>query len=197
MPTEDIDLPENEGGPRTPVLKRTAIGQRFVGALVDSHQRDILKDGKPVLKENGKARQELVISLVAIESTMPAGLGEDVDVPEPGAVVRAILKGKSFGDWIEATGSLKPKRRVGDVYTLTTESAIVYDEGGKPTKTLTTQAEVDAVPRGRTVGIYGPLTVRRATAEEDRWTELAQAEYRAATAINLDGADNGAPDDPF
>lgn len=183
---------EEQGTTRTPVLRRKRIGEEFVGALVRTAQRDILKrdsDGvdRPVLKSNGKPRQELVVTLVTISSTMAAGLGEEVAVPAPGDIVRTILKGGGFGQWIEAAGLLKP-RHVGDVVTITSEWGQAYSATGEPQgDKLTTQAQLDAVPRERSLGVYGNLTIRRASPAEQAWVAQAEAAYmESQPAIALD-----------
>jgi hypothetical protein len=149
-----------------PVVKRTAIGQTFVGLVVKAESRDRMKRGddgtmRPMLKPDGKARQEMVVTAITAEgTTSPAGLGDDVGVPEPGALVRLILKGKAFGDWIEAKRNLGRGIQVGDVVTQVTTTAQRYDADGQPKgDELTTQEALDAVPRGQSVGVYGPLTV--------------------------------------
>ena len=180
---------EEAGTTRTPVLRRKRIGEEFVGALVRTTQRDVLKrddatgTDRPVLKANGKPRQELVVTLVTISSTMAAGLGEEVAVPEPGDVVRSILKGGGFGQWIEANGLLKP-RQVGDIVTLTSEWGQAYDAHGAPTgDKLTTQAQLDAVPRERSLGVYGSVAIRRATPAETEWVTAAEMAYHAAQPV--------------
>ena len=180
---------EEAGTTRTPVLRRKRIGEEYVGALVRTTQRDVLKrddatgTDKPVLKANGKPRQELVVTLVTISSTMAAGLGEDVAVPEPGDIVRSILKGGGFGQWIEANGLLKP-RQVGDIVTLTSEWGQAYDAHGAPTgDKLTTQAQLDAVPRERSLGVYGSVAIRRATPAETEWVTAAETAYHAAQPV--------------
>ena len=180
---------EEAGTTRTPVLRRKRIGEEFVGALVRTTQRDVLKrddatgTDRPVLKANGKPRQELVVTLVTISSTMAAGLGEDVAVPEPGDVVRSILKGGGFGQWIEANGLLKP-RQVGDIVTLTSEWGQVYSAAGDPTgDKLTTQAQLDAVPRERSLGVYGSVAIRRATPAETEWVTAAETAYHDAQPV--------------
>ena len=180
---------EEAGTTRTPVLRRKRIGEEFVGALVRTTQRDVLKrddatgTDRPVLKANGKPRQELVVTLVTISSTMAAGLGEEVAVPEPGDVVRSILKGGGFGQWIEANGLLKP-RQVGDIVTLTSEWGQVYSAAGDPTgDKLTTQAQLDAVPRERSLGVYGSVAIRRATPAETEWVTAAETAYHDAQPV--------------
>lgn len=180
---------EEAGTTRTPVLRRKRIGEEFVGALVRTTQRDVLKrddatgTDRPVLKANGKPRQELVVTLVTISSTMTAGLGEEVAVPEPGDIVRSILKGGGFGQWIEAHGLLKP-RQVGDIVTLTSEWGQAYDAHGAPTgDKLTTQAQLDAVPRERSLGVYGSVAIRRATPAETEWVTAAETAYHDAQPV--------------
>ena len=180
---------EEAGTTRTPVLRRKRIGEEFVGALVRTTQRDVLKrddatgTDRPVIKANGKPRQELVVTLVTISSTMAAGLGEEVAVPEPGDIVRSILKGGGFGQWIEANGLLKP-RQVGDIVTLTSEWGQAYDAHGAPTgDKLTTQAQLDAVPRERSLGVYGSVAIRRATPAETEWVTAAETAYHAAQPV--------------
>jgi hypothetical protein len=187
-------------------VKRTALGQTFVGALVVLRQRDVMKRNdrtgltEPVAKNDGsgKNRQELVLTLVAMPgTTTPAGLAGVEAIPEPGDKVRLILRGASFGQWIEAKrdhGGLE----TGDVVSLVTEYGQAFNGPGSAIgPKLTTQAEVDAVPRGTSVGIYGTLTLRKPTPAEAKWAELADAAYfeqRARTPIADPGADD---DEPF
>ena len=173
-------------GPRVPVMKRQRIGDTVTGAVVRTEQRDVLKDGEPVLKPNGKPRQELVVTIVVMPgTTMPAGIGSDpATVPQAGEVCRMILRGKSFGDWIEAKNALGPLN-VGDVVSQTTDHAITYTASGQAAATLRTQAELDSVPRGQSVGVYGPLTLRRSRPDEAQWVNQAEAEHHAATATRL------------
>lgn len=187
-----LDEPQ---GPRVPVMKRQRIGDTVTGAVVRTVQRDVMKDGAPVPKDlsnpDGKKRQELVVTIVVLPgTTMPAGIGQDqpAAVPAPGDVCRMILRGLSFGQWIEAKGTLG-QLQVGDIVTQTLDHAQVYNAQGAPTgPKLTTQAEVDAVPRGQSVGVYGPLTLRRAAPADAQWVQAAEAEYLAATAVTLPDA---------
>jgi hypothetical protein len=179
---------------RIPVIRRKRVGETFIGMLFDAPtQRDVLKDDKPVLKANGRPKQELILKLIALPGcTMAVGLGTDVEVPEPGSQARAILKGGGFGQWIDAD-KLLPKRQVGDVITMTTTHGQAYDANGVATgPKLMTQAECDAVPRERTLGMYGDITIRRATPEELAWVAQAEAAYHAArepVALPPAGAD--------
>lgn len=194
-----IELPEhNSGGNLPPVLKRRRIGETFRGALAESPlQRDQTDgDGNPKLKPNGRPRQELVLTFVTISSDMIAGLAGEESVPAPGAPVRCILRGRAYGDWIEANNALRP-RRIGDIVELTTDRAVRYDANGTPVgPELTTQAEVDAIPRSQTVGMYGTLTLRRATADEATSVQLAEAHYLAATS-EVEPPSGGAPVEEF
>lgn len=174
-----ISLQEEQTTTGTPVVKRTAIGETFIGALIKFERRDIQRDGQPVLKDNGKPRQELVLHLVTMPgTTAPAGIRDDVDTAAPGRIVRIILRGRSYGDWIEQTRN--HNLTVGDVVTQHTDRAITYTAAGTAEKELTTQTELDAVPRGKTVGVYGQLTIRPARPDEAAWVQLAEAAYMNA-----------------
>lgn len=175
-------------GTRSPILKRKVIGETFVGALVKApEQRDIRKNDEPVLKPNGKPRQELVITMLALPgATMKAGIGDMIpEPPAAGDIVRTIVKGLSFSQWIDVKKAHGPLQ-VGDIVTVTTTHGQAYDADGKPTGgKLETQAECDAVPRERSLGMYGDIAIRRATAAEAEWVAKAEAAYREATAVVL------------
>jgi len=187
------------GTTRTPVVKRTAIGQTFTGCLIRTERRDVMKteDGvqKPVFKPNGKPKQELVVTCLTLPgTTSPAGIGDEVGVPAVGDTVRLILRGKAYGDWIEAT---KGGVFVGDVVSQTTDTAQAYDAAGAPKgAAMSTQAEIDALPRSTSVGIYGPLTVRRPAGDElSKWVPLAEAAYHEATRVAVEPTGDLGPDD--
>lgn len=180
---------EGERKAGLPVVKRTALAQKFYGAVVKVEQRDRQKKDDatgamvPVLKAGGKARQELVVTcLVLPGTTAPVGLGEDEHVPETEDLVRLILKGKAFGDWIESKAALDRPVEVGDVITQTTDRAQVYDaQGNASGAEITDQASLNAVPRGRSVGIYGPVTLR-APKDGSPWIAKAEAAYHSLQA---------------
>jgi len=185
MPIED-PTPSTAGAP---VLSRRAIGQKFKGVTcLMLEPRDRLKynpetgASTPMLKPDGKPRQELVVTMMTIESTMPTGKIDEPRIPEAGEVVRVILKGKAFGDWIDAGKALPYKIGVGFIVEMDTTVAQAYDETGHALGgELTTQAEADAVPRGRSLGYYGPITVRVAsTPDEVAWDTRACAYYNDA-----------------
>jgi hypothetical protein len=170
-----------------PVVKRTALGQTFNGAILKAESRDRLRradDGSmvPIIKPNGNHSQELVVTCLTLPgTTTTAGLGDQESIPEPGAIVRLILKGKAFGDWIDAKKSLPDGAvAVGDVVTQVTASAQVYDATGNPSGVeITDQTLVDqARAKGRSIGIYGPLTLR-APKDGSEWTEKAVAAYKS------------------
>lgn len=179
---------ENERKAGLPVVKRTAIGQKFNGAILKVEPRNRQRRDEatnvmvPLLKPNGKARQELVLTCMTLPgTTAPVGLGEDEHVPEPEEVVRLILKSKAFADWLTAKKELPGGRpvNVGDIVTQTTDRAVVYDANGNPTGAeLTDQAAVEAVPHNRTVGIYGPIEVR-APKQGSPWVAKAEAAFHA------------------
>lgn len=177
---------EEERKPGLPVVKRTALQQKFNGAVLKVDQRDRLKRDEvtkamvPVVKAGGKIKQELVVTCLTLPgTTSPVGLGENEEVPAPETVVRLILKGKAFGDWIEAKNALGRPVQVGDIVTQVTDRAQVYDQLGNASgPEITDQATVDAVPRGKSIGIYGPITLREAR-EGSEWIAKAEAAYYA------------------
>lgn len=184
-----ITLEEDQPRVSTPVVKRQRIGERFIGAIVRVEQRDRMKkdaDGtwQPMLKPNGKARQELVVHCLSMpKTTTVAGIGDDVGVPEPGTLVRLILTGKAFGEWIEARKSHRGGHlNVGDVVVQDVTVAQAYDANGQPKGgEITDQATADKIPRGTSVGFYGPLTLHEP--KEQEWIDKAEAAYRNATAV--------------
>ena len=203
--SERITL-EEARAPGYPVVKRVAIGQTFRGAIIKSESRDRLKRGdngemSPIVKPNGKNAQEMVVTCLTLPGTdTPAGLGEDESVPAPGDIVRLILKGKSFGDWIDQKKLLPGGTvAVGDIVTQTTTLAQVYDAQGNASggEIRDQAAVVEARSRGRSVGIYGPLTLSL-PADNDPWTDKAVAAYRQmqsrpSAEERADAATGGAP----
>jgi hypothetical protein len=177
---------EDERKAGLPVVKRTALGQKFNGAVIKIDQRDRLKKDDvtqqmvPVLKANGKPRQELVITCLTLPgTTAPVGLGDDEYVPAAEEIVRLILKGKSFADWIQVKNDLGRLVQVGDVVTQVTESAQAYDAQGNPSGgEITDQATINSLPRGKSVGIYGPITLR-APKSGSEWVAKAEAAYHS------------------
>lgn len=182
-----IELPSDSAGPRIPVLRRQRLGETFTGALVTApERRDVLKKDPvtgvlgPVPKANGRGnRQELVVTMITIASTMAAGSGDDLAVPAPGDLVRTILRGGGYGAWIEATQGVSP-HHVGDIIELTSTYAQRYDANGRPHGgQITTQEELDRVPRSNPVGVYGDITVRRATPADQAWVAKAEEAYHS------------------
>jgi hypothetical protein len=192
-----IDEPQ---APGIPVVKRQALGETIVGAIVDQKSRDIKKlvDGvlQSVLKPNGKARQEMVLTAVAMPgTTMTAGIGDTTAPVTPGDMVRIILRGKSFADWLDAKKGLGRGVQVGDVVSQTTDHGQAYDANGSiEGPKLTTKAQIDAVPRAKTLGIYGPITLRPPATSEAEWVVKAEAAWhqlkKAAEPIGIE-------EDPF
>lgn len=194
---------EDEYKPGLPVVKRTALGQKFHGAVIRVDQRDRLKKDEttnlmvPVPKGNGKVKQELVVTCMTLPgTTAPVGLGDDEHVPEPEEVVRLILKGKAFGDWIETKAALGRPVNVGDIVSQVTDKAQAYDAQGNPSgNEITDQATINNLPRGRSVGIYGPITLR-APKEGSEWIGKAEAAYHGLhEPIGAESEPSPLPDD--
>lgn len=186
--------------PGHPVVKRQAIGETFTGAIVKFETRNVLKDGQPVTKPDGKTRQELVVTCVTMPGTnASATIKGEGGVAQPGDVVRMILRGGGFGDWINAKGALGGPLNVGDVVTQTTDHAQVYDANGKPEGgPITDQATADQVPRNKSLGFYGPLTIRRSTPADAQWVTAAEAAYHAERdRVQLSDDDGGDAPSPW
>ena len=173
-----------------PVLRHQLIGEMAQLALIRWEQRDRLMldhDNQYVRIRNGtgrdgqpKFKQELVVHAIAMPgTTMEVKQGEEFIRPAPGDRVRLILKGKAFGNWIEArkthrNGTLQ----VGDLIITGTDLAQAYDQAGKPKgQPITNQQEALRIPRGTTVGFYGPLELAEPT--EPQWVEAAEQAYLA------------------
>lgn len=173
---------ETPGAATYPVVRRAAIGERFVGAYIKHAARPILKDGKEVINATtGRPRQEMVVHcLVMPGTTATVGNAENATAPAEGDIVRLILKGKAFGQWIDGLKALSGVQRAGDVVEMTIDQAQAYDANGEPKgQPITTQVDADKVPRGVTLGFYGPLTLRPCTAAEMPWITKADEAFAA------------------
>ena len=180
---------ENEVRPGLPVVKRTTLGEVFVGAVVAVEQRDRQKKDNitgamaPMLKPDGRPSQELVITCLTMPgTTSPVGLGDDQHFAAEAELVRVILKGKAFGNWIDGKKALGRPVRVGDVLTQKTEFAQAYThEGQLIGDQITDQGALNNIPRGRSVGIYGSLTLQ-APAAGSPWIAKAEEAYHELKA---------------
>jgi hypothetical protein len=187
-----------------PVLKLRAIGEEYVGGILKFQMRDAWKDGAPVLKDNGKARQEMVVWLLTHHSTMAASIKGDETVPQRGEIVRRILRGKDFGAWIDAKNTLGRAIQVGDMLRQGCDKAVRFQSMGDHTALgeLTDNDQVAEYKqtkawqdRRESLGFYGPLAIRTPKDEEAAFVvECEQAYHQLATqTIRLDD-DRG---DPF
>ncbi len=199
----DTALPiidDGDVGVSTPVVKRRVIGEAYGGVICETPvQRDRLnKDGEPILKGNGKARQELVVTTLALPGcTAIAGIGDEEGVPEAGSVNRIILRGGGFGQWIDAKKA-HGQLHIGDVVVMRSEYAQQYDSNGSTVGPQITDQDTINTKKmaGQTVGVYGPLEIRSARPEEADWVTKAVAHYNAATAVPV--ADGPGPQgEPF
>src|SRR5690242_18694381 len=169
---------EEEYKPGLPVVKRTALDEKFFGAIIKVDTRNRLRRDEtskrmvPVLKDDGSPAKELVVTCMVLPgTTAEVGIKDESYVPKPGELVRLILKGKSFGYWIESKAELGRPVQVGDIVSQITDRAQVYDAKGNPSgDEIKDQATLNNVPRNRSVGIYGPIEVRPAR-EGSEWIE--------------------------
>lgn len=189
---------DQPGAVRYPVVRRAAIGEHFVGAYIKHESRVVLKDGEPVFKPNGKPRNELVVhALVMPGTTATVGNSETFAAPAIGDVVRLIIKGRTFSQWIECLDKLKGVQRAGDVIEMTIDQAQAYDANGAPKgNPILTQQEAVAVPRGVSLGFYGPLVLRACTPAEMEWITKADQAYAEIASGRTADSDAG-DDSPF
>lgn len=203
----DIALDDSSGGDASPILKNQRISDVAYAMLIDSpFTRDRLdintQQPKPHPTRPGRNQQECVLKLMALPgTTMEARIGGEGHVPEAGEVVRRIMHGGEWAQWIEAVKALpahpggtigKGKIAVGDIVTFTVTHGQAYSMGKPSGQPMTTQAEVDAHrATGEKPGMYGDLTIRRATAEEAAWVDKAKAAHLATKGgVALDDGTN-------
>jgi hypothetical protein len=191
--------------PRTtgsPVLKQRVIGEAFVGGIIRFDTRDLMKDGEIQLKENGKARQELVVHLLTHTADMAAGIGDDEGTPARGEIVRAILKGGGFSMWIDAKKALGRAVQVGDMFRLTTTHAVRYSTNGyAELGTVDTQADVETwrqssanLNRKESLGFRGQLQLRAPKDDEAAFVVECEQAYHQLARQGIALEDRG---DPF
>ncbi len=187
-----IELPDS-ASTSTPVIKSQKIGEVARLALVRWEQRAMKRDGQEVINpRTGKPRNEMIIHGLALPGTTAlAGIGDLQEVPAPGTPCRFILRGGGFGQWIEARKSHRNgKLCVGDVVVRTVDFAQAYDAQGAPKGgRITSQAEVDKLPRSTTIGFYGPISLEQAN--DEAMVARAEAAYKAWQ----DGQRTELPDD--
>lgn len=187
-----IEYEGDGAGPGTPIVKKQALGEHFIGAMcAEPERRQVHKpDGEPVFKKDGKPRYELVVSCITMPgTTAKAGIAGDEAVPDPGDVVRLIFRGGGYAEWIDALDKQRDALgvkgrflgRAGDILEQTVEYGQAWSaDGTKIGGELRTQAECDAVPRTQSLGYYGPLVMRSATPAEAEWDAKACELFRNA-----------------
>jgi len=146
-----------------PVLRHQRIGELAQLAIIKTEQRDRL------MKNQGTGQLERI----------PNGISRDGQPKFKQELdrVRMILKGMAFGRWIEARKTHRGgKLQVGDLLITGTDQAQSYDQTGKPKgEAIRTQAEADRIPRGVTVGFYGPIELAEAT--DPAWITKAEEAF--------------------
>ena len=209
-----IEVSESTSYVRYPVIKHQAIGEFCRLAVIRWEQRDQLKkdlvtdqlvripSGKVDRNGNPKFKQELVVHAVAVQGNMKAAIGDESGIPARGDRVRAILKGKAFGDWIEQRKIHRSgKFEVGDFLDLKTTIAQQYDHfGAAKDAEIRDQAVAAAVPRTTTLGFYGTLSLSPGT--DPQAIAAAEAAYyadeeakRQRNAVQLPPMDGGFNDE--
>ena len=197
---------QDQTAPTFPVLRNQLIGEMAMLAIIKYEQRDRLVTNKVTkqlekipngVKRDGspKFKQELVVHCLAMPGTnMEYKIGDVYRCPQPGERVRLILKGLSFGKWIEARKTHRGGQdlNVGDVVLTGTNQAQAYDQDGNSKgQPITDQQEALKVPRGQTLGFYGPIELAEPT--DPQWVTAAEeaflADQRAEQAARAIPAD--------
>ena len=184
---------------RVPILKRRRIGQTFTGVVVRTEtrvQRD--RNGIDKTKSNGQPARELIVHLLAVSGDMPAGIGDEEGPVAPWSPVRDIFKGRRWGAWIDAEKALGRPLMVGDVYTVTLDSATVFNQDGDVIGNYKTQEQVDKhrlAGKGGTIGMDGPISLSRGT--DASWTQKAEEAYYAAQDATRVPAGVDSDEEPF
>jgi len=191
-----------------PVLRHQLIGEMAQLSLIRWEQRDRLmlnqatneyermpngigRDGQP------KYKQELVVHAITMPgTTMEVKQGDEFICPAPGDRVRLILKGMAFGHWIEARKSHRGgKLQVGDVIITGTDQAQAYDQTGKPKgQPIKDMQEALKIPRGTTVGFYGPIELAEPT--DPAWVSKAEEAYLADKRAEQEAKAISLPEQP-
>lgn len=175
---------------QTPNVRFRAIGQQFVGMVVDELVRPAkVKDqrtGELVVKtrNDGSAVNEHVLTVMVMDGTStPVGSGSVDRAAQPGELVRWILSGRVYGQEITAYGQegLNRRMRVGDVVTGYQFGAVFYDgRTYQAIGTTTSQEEVNArrlQPGGGTIGADIAFSARGAESHEQHLVAQAEAHY--------------------
>lgn len=172
-----------------PVLRHQRIGELAQLAIIKTEQRDRLARNPATqqlekipsgTRADGsiKYKQELVVHAIALPgTTMQFKVGDEFVQPNAGDRLRLILKGLAYGRFIEARKSHRGgKLNVGDILITGTDQAQAYDQNGAPKgQPIKTQAEADKIPRGITVGYYGPIELAEPT--DPAWVEAAEQHF--------------------
>lgn len=180
-----------------PVIKHRAIGEKFVGGIVKFETRDLKRDGEIQFKDDGVTpRKELVVVALTKSSTMVAGIGDEEVVPKPGQIVRVILRGGGFGQWIDAKKTISRGVNVGDLLYLDTTHAIRYNAstyaqlGRLDTQEQVAEWETSPANIGRkeSLGRYGDLKLRPPIDAETQFVVECEQAYHllAKEGISLD-----------
>ena len=212
--SDDIILEDNSGGEWYPVIKRTNIGEKFVGGIIKTEQRELMKKHpqigvlEPVKKPNGKVSQQLVVYLLVKENTMLAGTGDQEHTPEPGSIVRALFDRGGFHQWIEAKNAYGGPTKVGLLVGMNTTHIVRFPPGDGPQQPcgeIRTAEElaaylIDPSKRNENIGRRGEIGIKEC--DDPVFVEECKKAYRELqrqTDIVLDdpfpgAAPVGAPD---
>lgn len=190
----ELDTPSTSNRP--PVIGARGVGQTVIGRIVDKTMRARQdKDGNPILNSRGRPAQEEVITILVEEGTTGTISGGDLNddwTPEAGTVCRLIFKGMGYGKLIDARKTIGATQ-VGDVITVTAESAVIWRGAGDiAAQGVTDEAQITkARIKGLSIGWEIDVAYRRATPAEAKAVAAAETAHHdlkaaAHTPIALD-----------
>lgn len=179
----------------TPNVKWRAIGQTYMGVLVDMTIRQSKRKNQQTNQwelawkdaEKTVPKNEMVLTLLTLKehTTTPVGTERTGDLDaEDLQLVQWTISGKLWSQWIELEGKLREQAgrgiSVGDIIYGRQFGCVFYRQDGTVIGTTTSQDEANAQrlkPGGGTVGADIELSLRAAEASELPLVEMAEREY--------------------
>lgn len=198
-----ISLDTQSTSTRPPVVAARALGAKVVGMVVDKEMRGrIDRDGNPILNARGKQSQEEVLTILVMEGTSGTISGGDLAddrTPDTGELCRVIFRGMGYGSLIEARKLVGPTQ-VGDVLTITAETATIWRGAGDIAAKAITDNDTIAKARAKGLSISWDLSIgyRRPNAKDTALVEKAEKAHMDMRAnINLDNTTVTGDDEPW
>jgi hypothetical protein len=192
--SDDIILEDGEAGTYYPVLKRTNIGEKFIGGLIKTENRDLMKKNpvtgvlESVINKRGKVSQQRVVWALVKDSTMPAGTGDNERVPASGEIVRLLFDRGGYHQWITAQDAYGGPLKVGLLIAMNTTHIVRFPPGDGPQEPcgeIRTPEElaaylIDPTKRNENIGRRGDLAMKEC--DDLAFIEQCKAAYHQLNA---------------